>query len=204
MIKEFDLIEFNDELASSSPTPGGGGAAAMAASLAAALGSMVANLTINNKEYSEVSDDVKLLLNKCESARKKLLNLIDEDATAFEPLSRAYKIPKDDPNRDEIMEKCLKTAAEVPMKILRLSCDIIDIHEELSQKGNKLLLSDAGCGAVLAWSSMYAAALNVLVNTKLMKDRAFASSLNNEVEELMNKYWKIADKTYEDVYNKLK
>ena len=66
---------------------------------------------------------------------------------AFEPLSRAYGIPKDDPARDGIMEKCLHDAAAVPMEIAELSAKVIELQEEFAAKGSKLMVSDAGCGA---------------------------------------------------------
>ena len=48
-----------------------------------------------------------------------------------------------------------------------------------------------------------AAALNVKVNTKAMKDRAQAEALNRRTEELMDRYWKIAECVYEQVYGRL-
>ena len=75
------------------------------------------------------------------------------------------------------------------------------IHPE---KGSKLAISDAGTGAVLCWAAMYGAALNVLANTRLMKDRLYAEKLNNEVEQLMQRYWPVAEQTYDQVYQKLK
>ena len=67
-----------------------------------------------------------------------------------------------------------------------------------------LAVSDAGTGVVLCWAAMYGAALNVVTNTRLMKDRLYAQRLNDEVDRLMNKYWQLAEETYDRVYRELK
>ena len=167
--------------------------------LGAALCSMVANYTIGKKKYAAVEEDVKAILARAEELREKLLALVEEDAAAFEPLSRAYAIPKDDPGRDEVMERCLRAAAAPPMELLRLSCQAIDLHRELLDKGSVMVLSDVGTGVIFCWAALYGAALNVKVNTKLMKDRACAEAMNAEADGLVNKYWKLAEEVYEAV-----
>lgn len=190
---------FAAALASKAPVPGGGGASALVGALGAALCSMVANYTIGKKKYAGVEDDVKAILARAEELREKLLALVEEDAAAFEPLSRAYAIPRDDPGRDGVMEDCLRRAAAPPMELLRLSCQGIDLHRELLDKGSVMVLSDVGTGVIFCWSALYGAWLNVKVNTRLMKDRAYAGAMNAEADELVNKYWKIADQVYEAV-----
>ena len=190
---------FLDALASKAPTPGGGGASALAGALGAALCTMVGNYTVGKKKYAEVEEDVKALMAKAEDIRARLLALVDADAAAFEPLSRAYAIPKDDPGRGEVMEQCLRDAAAAPMEILRLCCQAIDLHREMLDKGSVMMLSDVGTGVVLCWGALYGAALNVKVNTKSMADRAFAEAMNREADQLVNQYWKIAEQVYETV-----
>jgi formiminotetrahydrofolate cyclodeaminase len=199
-----NLRGFSDSLASKAATPGGGGASALVGATGAALGTMVGNLTIGKKAYAEVEDDVKKLMDEAEALRAELLGLIDEDAVAFEPLSKAYSIPKDDPTREETMERCLKIAADVPMRILRCCCKVIDLQKGFAEKGSALAVSDAGCGVVFCRAAMQGAALNVLINTKSMKDRPFADNLNNEVNSLLEKYGKAADQVYDYVFGRMK
>ena len=201
---EKNIAEFNALLASKSPVPGGGGASALAASLGAALGSMVANLTLGKKKYAEYETENGSLLRELEELRLKAEELIEKDAEAFEPLSKAYSIPRDAPFRDEEMERCLRMAAEPPMEILRIACRGILIHEKLEKTGSVLAISDVGTGVIMFWAAMYGAAMNVRVNTRLMKDRAYAEALNSEAESLMAAHWKIADKVYETVWERLK
>ena len=199
---EKNVTEFAEILASPAAVPGGGGASALVGALGAALGSMVGALTVGKKKYAAVEEDVKALMVKATELREQLLSCVEEDAVAFEPLSKAYAIPKDDPTRDETMEKCLRQAASVPLKILDLSCRMIDLHREFADKGSVLAVSDAATGVVFCWSAMYGAAVNVKVNTKSMKDQAYAEEINRHVDEMMEKYWPIAEKVYEDVYRR--
>ena len=198
-LSKLPLPEFTDALAGKTPVPGGGGTSALCASLGAALCSMVANYTVGKEKYAAVEADVSRILGEAEVLRVQLLALIDADAAAFEPLSRAYGIPKDDPRRAETLEKCLFDAAQVPMEIAQLSCRAIDLHAELLNKGSVMMRSDVGTGVALCRAALYGAALNVKVNTKLMRDRKSADALNTELNALVDTYWKRADAVYEAV-----
>ncbi len=201
-MRDMTLENFTSALASNQSVPGGGGASAAVAALGTALGSMVGNFTVGKKKYAAVEDDIKAILRECAQLQGKLLDCIERDAVAFEPLSRAYAMDKTAPGYAETMEKCLRDAAAVPMEILRLACRAIELHAELLEKGSVMMLSDVGTGVVLCWSALYGAALNVRVNTKLMRDADYAAALNAEVQSLLDKYWKIADEVYETVYRR--
>ena len=196
------VTEFSEVLASKAAVPGGGGASALVGALGIALGNMVGELTVGKKKYADVEEDVRALMAKAQDLRVRLLDCVNKDAEAFEPLSRAYGIPKDDPTRDEVMEKCLRDAAAAPLEILDLCCEAIDLQREFADKGSVLAVSDAATGVVFCWSAMYGAAVNVKVNTKAMKDRGYADTINAHVDERMAKYRPIAEKVYEDVYRR--
>jgi len=93
-------VRFSEMLASSAPVPG----SAYAGALAAALGHMVDNLTVGKKKYAAVEEDVKSAVGRLKELRLALIDLVDGDAESFLPMSEAYSISKDDPNRDEVME----------------------------------------------------------------------------------------------------
>lgn len=190
---------FLDALASKAPVPGGGGASALVGALGTALCTMVGNYTVGKKKYADVEEDVKALMARAEDIRARLLALVDADAEAFEPLSKAYAIPKDDPNREAVMEQCLRDAAATPMEILRLSCQAIDLHREMLEKGSVMMLSDVGTGVIFCQSALYGAALNVRVNTKSMSDRAFAQAMDEEADTLVEQYGTIARQVYDAV-----
>ena len=201
--KNLPIPEFNNLLASKMATPGGGGASALVGALGASLVQMVGNLTVGKAKYAEHEPEILEIMAEAKELGEELLSLIDEDAKAFEPLSKAYSIPKDAPERAQTLEKCLAGAASVPMIILQRVCRVIELHEILAEKGSVLAVSDVGTGVVFAWAAMYGAAMNVRVNTHFMTDLEEKTRINAQVDELMQKYWPIAEKTYEKVWEKL-
>lgn len=192
--------EFCEVLASKAAVPGGGGASALAGALGAALGNMVGELTVGKKKYAEVEPIVRELMTQIQALQKALLACIEKDAAAFEPLSKAYGIPKDDPTRAEVMENCLRTAAAPPMEIMELSAQTLDLLRGFADMGSKLAISDAATGAAMSRAALFGAAMNVRVNTAAMHDREYAGKINARVDELTEKYGAIADKIFQDVY----
>ena len=194
---ELSCKSFSELLAFSSSVPGGGGASALTAALAIALGSMVGSFTVGKPKYKDVEQDILELMEKAKQLRLEFLSLIEEDAEAFEPLSKAYALPKDAPGRDEVMEACLRTAAAVPMKVFELCCRSAELLEGFARKGSRLLISDAATGAKLCQGALYGAAINVKVNTKLMKDREYAEGINALLNEKLPLYAAKCDEIYE-------
>ena len=129
---------------------------------------------------------------------------MDADAEAFEPLSKAYGIPKDDPNRAGIVEAATKTACAAPMEMMRQCAKTIELLEEMEQKGSRMLLSDVGCGAAMAGAALQSASMNVVVNTKTLLDREYAKQLDDEVDELLETYMPRANAIVERVSAKLR
>lgn len=203
-MKNMNIDEFTTILSSKEAVPGGGGASALVGALAISLGSMVGSLTINKKKYADVEEEILEMMEKSDQLRKTLLQDINEDAKAFEPLSKAYGIPKTDPNRDEILESCLKTAANAPLEIVEHVCSTIELLERFGQIGSKLAISDAATGAIFAYAALKGAAINVKVNTKLMKDRNYANQLNEKVDTLVEIYSTKALQVYETIHEEMR
>ena len=196
--------EFTAELASPAPVPGGGGASALAAAIGIALGDMVGELTVGKKKYADVEAEIKDLMARAQQLRERLLGFVDADAEAFAPLAKAYGIPKDDPNRDAVMESALKVACSVPMDIMRACGEALDIIAAFAAKGSRLAISDAGCGAVLCKAAMQAASLNVFINTKSMKDRECAAELEAEANALLDKYTAMGEEIFGAVLDRIR
>ncbi|MCI8514788.1 MAG: cyclodeaminase/cyclohydrolase family protein [Lachnospiraceae bacterium] len=202
-----DCQTFVECLASKDPAPGGGGASALTGALGAALGSMVANLTIPNPRYEAVAEEMRGILEEMNDLSGRLLACVQEDADGFIPLSKAYGLPKDTEEarvtRDIIMEDALKKACEAPAGMIRLCARAMELTAVLAEKGGKLVISDAGTGAVLLRSAMEGALLNVFVNTRLMKDRDYAEALNASCEERLRQSAELADRIYRSVKERL-
>lgn len=202
-LMELTCREYTDRLSSKSPVPGGGGTAALAGALAAALGSMVGALTVGKKKYADVETEIRKLMEESDAVRKDLLNLAQRDAEAFEPLSRAYGLPRETEEekaeRERVMEKCLKGAAQVPFQIMERCCGCLQMIGVFAEKGSRLAVSDAGCAAALAEAAIRSAALNVYINTRMMADRAYADDLNARTDRLLDESCQKAQAIYEDV-----
>ncbi|MBQ0059869.1 MAG: cyclodeaminase/cyclohydrolase family protein [Lachnospiraceae bacterium] len=184
------LQSFSEALASKQSVPGGGGAAAYAGSLAAALGQMVLAFTIGKPKYEPDRAILEECCEKLEAARKALLEAIDKDAEAFEPLSKAYGMPKSTPeeeaHRNEVMAVCLKNAAEAPLSIVETCAAMAPVLKTVSEKGSPIMRSDAGCAALLFKAAMVCGAMNVMINTRLMKDKDTAAAINDKMTTAMN------------------
>ena len=175
------MNDFITKLSSKDPVPGGGGASALIGAISAALCSMVANLTSGKKKYAEYQADIDDILLRLSKSIPALLELIEKDAEVFEPLAAAYAM-----KNDELLENALVTACSVPMEILKESANLIDIIEQLAIKGSKLAVSDVGIAAAACRYAMESAAMNIYINTKLMKNVDYAKQVNAEAEQILD------------------
>lgn len=203
-MRELNLDEFTKELSSAAPIPGGGGASALMGALASSLCSMVGNLTSGKKKYAEYQADIEAILSKATVLTEDMKSLIEKDAEAFEPLSKAYSIPKETEGRDEILEEALRVAALAPAEIVTKSKEVAILIEELVVKGSRLAISDVGVAAAACSACAKGAAMNVYINTKLMKNREFAEELNKTTVSDVEEVVAICDKAYVTVMGGLK
>ncbi|MGN0073576.1 MAG: cyclodeaminase/cyclohydrolase family protein [Coriobacteriales bacterium] len=200
--------DFVSVLASKEPAPGGGGASALVGAVACALGNMVGSLTVGKPRYADVEEELLALNQRSAQLQEQLLALVARDAEVFVPLSAAYGLPKDTEeqraHKQQVMESCLVACCEVPLQIMDCCVQVIKLCGEYAQKGSRLALSDAGCGAAIAAGALRAASLNVFVNTKLMQDRAKAAELDERADRLLSEGAEQADKVVAEVEAQLK
>lgn len=199
MSKLTDLTskDFLTALASSAPAPGGGGGAAMAGALAAALASMVCNLTIGKEKFAAQECEVKALLQEAEQVRQTLLNLVEDDAAVFNSFMACYKLPKttdaEKAARTAAIRKAAKQAAEVPLAIAKASYKVLQLADRLVIIGNPGVITDGACSALLARAALRCAEYNVRINLGLTKDEAY----NDQVAAELNKLLKTAEELEE-------
>ena len=191
--------EFTALLASADPAPGGGGAAALAAALGAALGGMVGALTAGKKSYAPVEAEIQAAMTELTSLRLRLLDMVQADAEGFEPLAAAYKLPKEQPDRENVLEAATLRACQAPMEMMELCCRALEQMAVLAEKGSRMAVSDAGCGAALLKAGLDAAALNVYINTRSLRNREEAERLNTACRQMQQRYGALAEKIYNDV-----
>ena len=208
MMLEQKTTEFIEVLSSAAPVPGGGGASAAVGAFGAALGMMVTNLTIGKKKYADVEEEIRDVRSQLETLRDELMALVDADAEAFEPLSKAYGLPKETEEqkaeKERIMEQALYEASVVPLKIMETVFQSMDLLKLLAEKGSKIAVSDVGVGILFAQAALEGASLNIFINTKLMKQRERAGELNAKAEKLIETGRALRDEVYADVLGKIK
>ena len=188
-LTDLKSTEFLTALASSAPAPGGGGGAAMAGALAAALASMVANLTIGKEKFAQQEPEVKALLEETEEVRQRLLGLVEDDAAVFNSFMSCYKLPKateeEKAARTAAIRSAAKQAAEVPLAIARASYKVLTLAERLVRIGNPGVITDGACSALLARAALRCAEYNVRINLGLTKDEAYNQSVQEELNNLL-------------------
>ena len=208
VFNELSVTEFTLQLSSKAPVPGGGGAAALVGALGAALGGMVASLTVGKPKYADVEDEVQELKVAAYRLQKDLLELIEKDAEVFAPLAGAYRMAsgteEEKAEKDRVMQACLKQASLAPLEIMEKCAETLVLLEKFAEKGSVLAVSDAGCGAALSKAALQAAWLNVCINIRIIDDEKFVQEIRSKAQALLDSGLPLADSVYKSVEDKLK
>jgi len=206
-IKDKSVETFLDELASKQATPGGGSAAAVMGAQAAALTSMVCNLTIGKPKYAEVEAKMQALLTDAEALRATLTGMIKADVEVFDKLMACYGLPKSNDEekalRTQQIQAVLKEATIVPLECAKACAKAIELSRVAAEHGNLGVISDAGVAVMAAYAGLKSAALNVQINAASLKDRAFAEERLAELDTLLQAGEQAAEQIYRIVRDKL-
>lgn len=188
-LTEMSSKNFLTSLASAAPTPGGGGAAAMAGALAAALASMVGNLTVGKERFAAQEAEVKELLSQAEAARSELLQLAEDDAKVFDSFMACYRLPKatdeEKAARTQAIRMAAKQAAVVPLAIARKALLTLQLADRLVAVGNPGVITDGACSALLARAALRCADYNVRINLQLTKDAEYNKAVSRELTAML-------------------
>jgi glutamate formiminotransferase/formiminotetrahydrofolate cyclodeaminase len=188
---------FLEEVAASTPTPGGGSVAALAGALAAALTSMVCNLTLSRQGDRSESQELTSVLEEAEVLRQELANLVEGDARAYRKVLEAYRLPKastaEKEARSEAIQQVLEGAAKVPLRVAGGALRVLELVPSVLENGLPSAASDVGVTAYMAQGALKGAALNVLTNLASLRDQALTKSYQDQLssfearaQELMN------------------
>ncbi len=203
-IKDNALQVYLDTLASNSATPGGGSAAALMGAQAAALTSMVCNLTIGKPKYAEVETEMRALLAKSEQLREQLTSMIKADVDVFNRLMATYALPKstneEKEARSAAIQIVLKDATDVPLACAKACAEVIILSRIAAEKGSTAVISDAGVAVMSGYAGLKSAALNVYVNASGLRDKEFASKKIAELSAILEG----ADITSQEIYDLVK
>jgi glutamate formiminotransferase/formiminotetrahydrofolate cyclodeaminase len=185
------VAAFLEALASSDPTPGGGSLAAVAGASGAALVAMVARLTRGKKGYEEHDARMQAIALEADRAREDLLDLADHDATAFDGVMAAYRMPKDTEEaaaaRAAAIQSALAGAADVPLQVARRTVGLLDIAREVTAAGNANAASDGASAGYVLFAATRSALANVAINVASLDDSALAERLGQEAEGIRDR-----------------
>lgn len=202
-MKESRIIDFVDKLGSKEPTPGGGAAAGVAASMG--VGAIVMAMEFSNGKPLE-EDEKDLLtnrINELNEIKEIFKDIIDRDATDFEPLSNAYGMPRETDEekaaRTEAIQEGLITASQPPLDLLNNAKKVFDIAEEVLPLIKKGIISDVGVGVQLLRSSILSSSLNVYINASSLKDEETKNKYIKDTEETLEEYVAKADAIFNEV-----
>jgi len=206
-LEKMVLRDFVNELSTDSPAPGGGSVSALSGALSAALSSMVANLTHGKKGYEEHNELMEEIAVKAQELKDKYLQSIDEDTRAFNLVNGSFRLPKkteeDKKIREKKIEEATKEATRVPLKVLEITQELLDLAEVVADKGNVNSVSDAGVAAIQARACAEGAYLNVIINLKGLSDQQFVGEVKNRAETLLREIQQKATDIYEKVKEKI-
>jgi len=188
MLVNKNIVDFVATTASNEPVPGGGSIAALSGALAAALAEMVANLTIGKKKYVEVESEMKGIVEALEVKRQELIELIDKDASSFDDVMKAFKLPKETDEekaaRSNAIQEGTKYAASVPLQTAKIAYSIMEYSKIVVEKGNTNAVTDGAVSAMMARTAVLSALMNVKINLGSIKDEKFVEDMTVEVNEL--------------------
>lgn len=204
---DMTIAGFIDELASDSPAPGGGSVSALNGAIAAALTSMVANLTIGKKKYAEVEEEMREIVASVSEIQRELLEAVDKDSDAFNVLFAAFKWPKETDKekaaRSAEIQRGTKIAADVPMSVAEKAAALMPRIEAVILRGNQNSITDACCAMMACRYAVIGALLNVRINLGSIKDETFVREHTDRAVELEKQVNETEQRILTHVYQNL-
>ncbi|WP_448377342.1 cyclodeaminase/cyclohydrolase family protein [Fervidobacterium sp.] len=206
-IRKMTVEELCYKVKEKTPVPGGGAVGAVAAALAGALNSMVANLTLGKKKYENYEGVMQEVLENMELIVERSLKLSTEDVNAFDKVMSAFKLPKEDPDRENKIQAALKEAIRTPYELIEQARDILKYSEIVAKWGNQNAVSDAFSAAELARAACKIGEYNVMINLKSIEDESYKNKVLDEMYEVIGEakvyYERIRELVKENGFSKI-
>ena len=142
----------------------------------------ISNLTIGKKNYEDVQERIKEILNQAEVLKEKSLKAIDKDKEVLEEILKAYKLRKE--NIQNYQQVC-KKAVNFCMEVVDIANETLKLSDEISKVGNRMLASDFKICKYYSIASVQSAMENVYINLKSVEDEEYTNSIENECKEIL-------------------
>ena len=202
-LAELGVGRFSELLASDAPAPGGGSAAALESALGAGLTAMVCRLTEEKARFAQHRVELLAVRERAEALRVRLLEEMDRDTEAFLRVSRAFSLPKgteeEKTARSQAIQAGLELCTRVPLEVMRLSVEVLELAATLPGRFNENAASDLAVAVLSLQAGLRGAWLNVRINLASLRDQALAGSLREEGEALLARALPLAEETLEKI-----
>ncbi len=190
-LASLSLRDLASALASESPAPGGGSASAAAGAAGAALLAMVARLTLGKEKYRASWGEMEPVVRHADSAREKLLELVDEDTRAFDAIVAARRLPKETDeqkgSRKQAIDDATVVATTVPLQTASIAANALALAPLALEKGNPGCASDGWVAALLLGAAVEGALANVAINLPGISDGELAHGFSEDARDIGGK-----------------
>ena len=197
------LEKYLNDAASGNPTPGGGSVSALAGALGSTMANMSINMTVGREKFKEVEDLLQIKGKQFEQARTELLELVHKDMEAYQAVMDSYKLPKSNDEekkrRTDALQVAMKGAMDVPLRLLRRSLAMLEDLAKIVDKVNPNLIGDIAVAAVLSQAALRGGRINVLANLLYIKDEG----LNNTTRAELGQSFDRADALFNEIMGKV-
>lgn len=173
-ILSLPVTEFLARAASRSPAPGGGALAAVTGAEAAALVSMVGELTIGRKRYRDVEAEVGRIRERAVGVMRALQQAAIEDTDSYQAYLRVSAMLRDDDAARELRSREVASSVvrmtHAPLATAEHCAEVLVLARELAPIGAVHAISDVGVALHLAYAALQSALLMVDVNLPFLSD----------------------------------
>lgn len=197
------LEKYLNDAASGNPTPGGGSVSALAGALGSTMANMSINMTVGREKFKEVEDLLQIKGKQFEQARTELLELVHKDMEAYQAVMDSYKLPKSNDEekkrRTDALQVAMKGAMDVPLRLLRRSLAMLEDLAKIVDKVNPNLIGDIAVAAVLSQAALRGGRINVLANLLYIKDEGLNNTTRAELGQSVDR----ADALFNEIMGKV-
>ena len=128
---------------------------------------------------------------KAQGLRKRLLDAVDRDTEAFNRVMAAFRMPRmsegDRKARKEAIAEATKGAARVPLEVMQMGVEALELALLVAEKGNRGSITDAGVGGLMGRACVAGAHYNVLINLQGLGDEAFVDEMRTSSKTLRDR-----------------
>jgi len=189
------IDEFVEEVSNATLAPDGGTVAAYAGALAAALATLVCNLTIG--QHTPAAAEVRAILKQIEQLSADLRLAVSEEAEGRASILDALALPRETEAeklaRAIAVEDAAKNALAVPLRVAQSSLEVLEWLSVLAEIGNPAAFPNIATGAQVAMAAIRGAIYNVLSQLTSINDDDFNRSHRSDLSDLIHRGKEMAD-----------